>query len=785
MSPTGPENGATAPVGPVKPRSCLVCRQRKVRCDKQSPCSNCRRGKVACVSPAASDRPPRWARRLDPPPHPGGVSTGKGDSIGVDQLRERLHSLESLVQELRGQLGSSPPNSNQGDQASDTLSSRAGTNSVQTQFGRLVLQGDSHSRYVSGGFWSRVNDELNGLKVSTNDLVHDDSDSADDEAPPAHPFSLSEVDRTATERHAFLFGLNLHPSTPNLRELHPLPSQIPFLLETFTENINAFLALVHMPTVSKVVRDWRSSGMKSLTTSNEALLFSIYYATIASMEEEDVMTNFGASKSDLNLKYRTGLEHALAKSDFLNAPDLVLVQAFTIFLFLSRRYDSPRFIWMMTGFVIRMAHYLGLQRDGANFPNFTPYEVEIRRRAWWGVCLLDIRASEDQGTDLTITPGSFDTKLPLNINDADISPETKVPPPERQGMTDMSIPRLSAQMTTIMRQMTVRGMDDGVAGMQAQSQLVDELYHTLDKEYLQHTATEKSPPIVAWVAVHLIRMVMAKMTLIVFLPVLFASPSGDLSDAIRTKLLGAATEVAEYNHALNAEPSGRHLRWLYQTCTHWHAIVYILIEIARRPWSAAVERAWIALHSPWLIPPAPSPIATHLRIWVPLRKLMEKARRHRETQIQRLQRDPEAVEFLEKVDRETIPIPSSPGLLEEVISSSPGEAYRHRWQQLVAPRPDPISTRAETTTGHTNPTLHNQTINPNLMTNTITPPTTVEPLQDPSATLSGYALDFNPASWPPTEDLFQGLDIDWSDANMDPDGDMDWHGWIESAKGMQ
>lgn len=92
------------------------------------------------------------------------------------------------------------------------------------------------------------------------------------------------------------------------------------------------------------------------------------------------MANFGLAKSDLNLKYRIGLEHALAKADFLNTPDLVLVQAFGLFLCLLRRHESPRFVWMMTGLLIRMAQALGLQRDGAQFDHLTPYEIEMRRR---------------------------------------------------------------------------------------------------------------------------------------------------------------------------------------------------------------------------------------------------------------------------------------------------------------------------------------------------------------------------------------------------------------------
>lgn len=48
------------------------------------------------------------------------------------------------------------------------------------------------------------------------------------------------------------------------------------------------IQIVHIPTVTKMVRELRGSDMTRLTPVNEALLFSIYYAAITSMEEDDV-----------------------------------------------------------------------------------------------------------------------------------------------------------------------------------------------------------------------------------------------------------------------------------------------------------------------------------------------------------------------------------------------------------------------------------------------------------------------------------------------------------------
>ena len=547
-----------------------------------------------------------------------------------------------------------------------------------------------------------------------------------------------------------------------------------------------------------------------------------------------VMTNFGASKTDLNLKYRLGLEYALAKADFLNAPDIVLVQAFVIFLCLVRRHDSPRFVWMMTGLVIRMAQYLGLQRDGSHFKHLTPFEIEMRRRVWWAVYALDLRASEDQGTDLTIASGSFDTKIPLNIDEADIDPESKQMPTERDGVTDMSIARINIGLCNIMREMMAIGVNDGVAGLEDQSRLLNDIYERYEQGYFQYTT--ESGNIAYWVGVTVARLVMAKMTLIVFLPVLFSSPSEHFSDEIRIKLLVAAIEVAEYNHALNAEQACRQWRWIYQTYTHWHAIVYLLIETSRRPWSPIVERAWVALHSSWLIP-AQTPVDKNSRMWFPLRKLTAKARKHRDAELNRLRADPQAASRLD-TEYQKLPLPSSSGSLPAETSV---DIFRERWHKLIAtpeeprdgshtavnfgaglvdptiqPTATPIVTYSlgdlssnmpfepiylnsdEQQAGQTMKTTNFKDLERATTTNASSESNsrrTVGLSYDPYPTIPpDWSNDdtmgpgFLPWLWTDADssvDTFSNLDVDPMDVVMDLDGEVDWYNWVESAKGME
>lgn len=65
------------------------------------------------------------------------------------------------------------------------------------------------------------------------------------------------------------------------------------------------------------------------------------------------------------------------------------------------------------------------------------FATEVRRRLFWELRLIDLGSAEDCGFLPTHIYGA-DTRLPLNINDIDITPEALIPPAEREGFTDMT-----------------------------------------------------------------------------------------------------------------------------------------------------------------------------------------------------------------------------------------------------------------------------------------------------------------------------------------------------------
>lgn len=103
---------------------------------------------------------------------------------------------------------------------------------------------------------------------------------SDDESVIASSNHRLEIDH-----HAFLLGYR--SADVDLRPLHPLPSQIPYMWQLYKENVDPIVKVIHVPSVDKLIKEARKN-LDNLTPANEALMFAIYFAAIHSMDEADV-----------------------------------------------------------------------------------------------------------------------------------------------------------------------------------------------------------------------------------------------------------------------------------------------------------------------------------------------------------------------------------------------------------------------------------------------------------------------------------------------------------------
>lgn len=627
---------------------------------------------MRCVLPAVEHRP-RWARRLI---GSGGSPTGKSTSpslaggLAPDHILERLKVLESLVQDLRAELELSRDASTTG--ASHTRSDDGPPAEPVEQAPQVPSnrRGDLSSR-----FWSGVDLELAEFRHETNQDEADEHERTTGELSP----TIATMS-TFGANHTHGIGRALLPTnipasySDDTSRLLPMVSQMPFLLDIYAERVHSIICIPHLPSLQALFRQHRTTTNPKLTADEDALIFATLYAAICSLDDEEVHASFNQPKAGLASNYRKGLEISLAKADFLANPSHELVQALLIFLTLARLQDSPKYLWMMTGIVIRMARFLRCHQDGSESKEVTPFQAEIQRRVWWNLCALDMRATEDQGTELTNPDGSFTTALPSNVDDADLWPEMEHTPPERSRLTNVSLLRLCSKVARCTQKMMAIG---GAAAVDDHGQLIESVTQELDRDYFSVTDPSQHHAYLA--AAGTMRIFLARLTLLAFLPALLSSPDANVSTEIRNKMLIAGIEIAELNHALNTEPSCQPWRWVYQTQQHWHAVVYLLIDICRRPWSATVERAWLALQSPWLLPARASSYRNPT-VWVPLKKLMNRARSHREEELSRLRHDLEEARRLEREDQKHISVPSSSTTFPMYYNE---EMFRKRWNQLL------------------------------------------------------------------------------------------------------
>lgn len=388
-------------------------------------------------------------------------------------------------------------------------------------------------------------------------------------------------------------------------------------------------------------------------------------------------------KEELLAQFRFAVEQSLAKANFLNTSDFTVVQALTLFLLVVRRHDETRFAWSLTSLLIRIAQGLGIHRDGTNF-GLSPYDTEQRRRLWWSILTLDFRSSEEMGTDLIVAEGDFDTQMPTSINDADITPTGTQHPVAREGKSDTTISLVRFEVCAMTRRLheasngklSLAKVENGAIA--DKEQLLFEFYKRIEDKFLQHLNEDVDA--LYWVAAMISRIIMAKMCLIIYQPMLFPGTDSELTTEIRERIYIASIEIIEYNHKLNMDPRGKQYRWLFRTYTNWHAIAYILVETCRRPWTALVERGWEAVNGYDKDLAENIKRADHASVFLPLRKLFIRAKRYQELEVTRLKANPEEAKRLDLAERIKAararfdPVPGAEARMQQV---------RDRWRAMV------------------------------------------------------------------------------------------------------
>jgi hypothetical protein len=135
-------------------RSCLMCHQRKIRCDKRSPCSHCVRADLLCCYPG----PERASRR----PH----------KTTIADVAVRVARLERTITAI----SSGAPQTDSNDKSIPALApsineaSMSDTQTVGVSPEELLVQDGYSSRYINEVLLSRVLEEVSSTLQYTDQL---------------------------------------------------------------------------------------------------------------------------------------------------------------------------------------------------------------------------------------------------------------------------------------------------------------------------------------------------------------------------------------------------------------------------------------------------------------------------------------------------------------------------------------------------------------------------------------------------------------------------------------
>ncbi|KAH7417597.1 hypothetical protein BKA64DRAFT_304066 [Cadophora sp. MPI-SDFR-AT-0126] len=536
---------------------CVLCQQRKVKCDRNEPCANCVKARMECISPTTL--PPKKRKKRFP----------EAELLArlrryEDHLRAYGADIDAInaggIVPLPVPAAKSP---HDGAEAADP------TASVDQHMRSVAIR--RALKHTTHDPWTGVNEEFRDaediLQGSSGDELYD-----------------KPITRTYDAIHSdggdLLFST---PATERMIDLHPSTVQIFRLWQKFLDNVNPIVKLFHAPTVQLQILE-ASADLENVSKEMETLMFGIYAAAICSLSDTECTTMFGEEKEVLRLRYSGGARQALHRAGLLRTSNLTILQGFVLYLISCLNFHiDPRSLFCLTGIAVRIAQRMGLCYDGASY-GLQPFEIEMRRRLWWQIMLLDFRVAEFSGAGCSILTHVWTTKFPLNVNDSDLYPDMRDPPAEHNGVTEMVYVLTLCEITSYFNKMRSSNIS-----LQIKDKEIDDLAAHLEKTYLQYC--DPSIPL------HILSMLMArtriaKLHMGPYHPYIVKSKTMGVAE--KEALFSLSLQMLQDHNTLMGSNAMKNFFWHVVMNLPLPAHVYLLTALKTRVQDQMSDKAWDA-----------------------------------------------------------------------------------------------------------------------------------------------------------------------------------------------
>ena len=290
----------------------------------------------------------------------------------------------------------------------------------------------------------------------------------------------------------------------------------------------------------------------------------------------------------------------------------------------------------MISVAVRIATAMQLHEDDLVI-NISPFWREMRRRTWNQLCVMDMQASHDRGSDPAIQLNSFSTPEPMQMNDEDMSYETRDRPIQpREGVTDTSFSincRISAAKVTLLDHYP-RG-DSGRPPLEIEQNwekrkdIALGLGRQLEEKYAHHIdSNNKYHWMISWIS----KLVTASALLAAVRP-LQRHPRSNPPQVSGEVVLNLTSDIFMIQAHARINPAMKPYSWYGVMYNKWHAIAVAAAELCIHTEGPAVERSWGVIEHAFDVASKRVADSTSGMLWRPVSKLMNKARAIRKAKL--------------------------------------------------------------------------------------------------------------------------------------------------------
>ena len=253
-------------------------------------------------------------------------------------------------------------------------------------------------------------------------------------------------------------------------------------------------------------------------------------------------------------------------------------------------------LWMLSGLASRIAQRLGLHREAHN-EGLLPCAIEMRRRIWWFIVVLDSRMSQLSGSGSSIHSLSFDTLMPTNLDD-DTFFSLELPPKISSAVFCLVRYEVYSYMQVVKDVSAFDGnwhpMSTSLMTSSAKLSTINTLEKILDEKYIQYC--DLSIPL--HLAAKLTACsIIAKLRIVALHPIQHKNGILGMTNEECDIVFTDCLTIMEWDHAAHTNPMLTKFLWHIETHFQIDAFILMVSEMRRRLQCPLTDHAWTLVKS--------------------------------------------------------------------------------------------------------------------------------------------------------------------------------------------